>query len=540
MKKTKKNIMRLRLLVSCLIGVLGLGLASCTQNFEEYNTNPDEPTDEMLEGDNFKIGAFFPQMQISVIPGGGGNPNQFQVSQNLTGDVYSGYMTGIGAWNNGKNGTTAAFVITDWQDIPFNRVLASSISADLNVKRQVGTDISNPVVAFSTILKVACVHRFADMFGPLPYTKIAEGGSLEIPYDSEEVLYKSFFQELTDAINTLTDYTKKNPGASPMADYDLVYDGDYVKWVKFANSLKLRMAMRCSYVDPTLAQTNAEEAVNHEYGVITENADNAELKSGKGIVINNPIQTVWDTYSDCRMGSVMQSYLTGYNDPRISAYFSQTTISGNTGYFGARTGVAITNKNSWTQFSAPTGKFEDPIVWLTAAECSFLKAEGALNGWNMGTTPQEAYEQGIRLSFEEKGVSGADSYMLDNTSTPANYTNPVFSAHSASAKSTITIKWDDASTEEKKIERIITQKWIALYPNGTEAWAEYRRTGYPAQFPMIDNFSSDVDNQVGPRRIPFPNSEYLLNNSNVSNAVQLLSVPYDGGGTRLWWDVKAH
>ncbi|MFV0483889.1 MAG: SusD/RagB family nutrient-binding outer membrane lipoprotein, partial [Bacteroidales bacterium] len=282
MKKTKKNIMRLRLLVSCLIGVLGLGLASCTQNFEEYNTNPDEPTDEMLEGDNFKIGAFFPQMQISVIPGGGGNPNQFQVSQNLTGDVYSGYMTGIGAWNNGKNGTTAAFVITDWQDIPFNRVLASSISADLNVKRQVGTDISNPVVAFSTILKVACVHRFADMFGPLPYTKIAEGGSLEIPYDSEEVLYKSFFQELTDAINTLTDYTKKNPGASPMADYDLVYDGDYVKWVKFANSLKLRMAMRCSYVDPTLAQTNAEEAVNHEYGVITENADNAELKSGKG------------------------------------------------------------------------------------------------------------------------------------------------------------------------------------------------------------------------------------------------------------------
>lgn len=533
-----KTVIKNYLLAGCLTGMLVIGFSSCTQNFLEYNTNPDEATDDMLDGDNFRIGAFFPQMQMLVHPT---TPNHFQVSQNLTGDVYSGYMAGIGEWNGGHNGTTCDFSIDDWLDIPFRKVFAGIISADLSIKKNMETDdISNPVIAFSTILKVAGVHRMADMFGPLPYSKIAEGGSLEIEYDSEETLYKSFFAELTAAINTLTEYTQKNPNTYPMADYDLVYNGDYVKWVKFANSLKLRMALRCSYVDPTLAKTNAEEAVNHIYGVIEENGDNTMLKSGKGLVVKNPLQTVWDTYSDCRMGATMQSYMTGYNDPRLPNYFTQTTISGNAGYWGGRTGVAITSKTKWLDFSSPIGYFTDPIVWMTAAECSFLKAEGALNGWSMGINAKDAYEQGVRLSFEEKGASGVDAYLLDNTSTPADYKNYIFSAHNAARPSQITIMWDEASNSEKKLERIITQKWIATFPNGMEAWAEYRRTGYPKQFPMINNYSTDVSYSIGPRRVPFPESEYLLNNANVTKAVQLLSTAFDGGGTRLWWDTKSH
>lgn len=531
------NRIKHRLFIGSLLGALAVGSSSCTKNFMDYNTNPDEVTDDMLDGDNFRVGAFFPQMQMSVLPV---HPHQFQVSQNLTGDVYSGYMVGIGEWNGGHNGTTCDFVIDDWQDIPFKNILVNVIGADLNVKKNVGNEITNPVVSFSTILKIASIHRLSDLFGPLPYSQIAQGGSLEIAYDSEETLYKSFFKELTEAINTLTDYTKRNPNTYPMANYDLVYDGDYVKWVKFANSLKLRMAIRCSYVDPELARINAEEAVNHEYGVIVNNADNAVLKSGKGLVVKNPIQTMWDTYSDCRMGSVIQSYMVGYEDPRLSLYFSQTTINGNAGYWGGRTGVAITAKVKWLAFSSPKGAFTDPIVWMTAAECSFLKAEGALNGWRMNISAQQAYENGIRLSFEEKGATGADTYLNNDTSTPADYKNYVFSAHNANKLSNITIKWNEADMNERKLERIITQKWIALFPNGAEAWAEYRRTGYPKQFPMINNYSPDVDNQVGPRRIPFPPSEYLLNNANVKKAVQLLSEPFDGGGTRLWWDTKKH
>lgn len=337
--------------LGCLLGVLSMGTVSCTGNFEEYNTNPDEVTDDMLDGDNFRIGAFIPQMQMLVIPV---HPHQYQVGQNLTGDVYAGYMAGIGEWNSGKNGTTCAFVIDDWQDIPFKNVLVGAISADLSIRKEVGNDPTNHVVALSTILKVAIVHRLADLFGPLPYSKIAEGGSLNIEYDSEETLYKTFFSELTTAIQTLTDYTKKNPNTNPMADYDLVYDGDYVKWVKFANSLKLRMAMRCSLVAPDLAKQNVEEAVNHEYGVITSNADNAILKSGKGLVVKNPLQTLWDTYSDCRMGAVAQSYMVGYNDPRLPVYFQQTTINGNTGYWGSRTGWPLPPRPSTKTFQAPS------------------------------------------------------------------------------------------------------------------------------------------------------------------------------------------
>lgn len=520
-----------------LSALLPITFSSCTANFLEYNTNPDEATDDMLDGDNFRVGAFFPQMQMAVMPV---NDHAYQVSQNLTGDVYAGYMCGIGEWNGGHNGTTCDFVIDDWTDLPYEKILVSVIGADLSVKKSEGNDINNPVVAFSTILKVAAIHRLADLYGPLPYSKIAEGGSLEIEYDSEETLYNSFLSELTAAINTLTDFTKKNPGATPLADYDLVYDGDYVKWVKFANSLKLRIAMRCSYVDPELARTNAEEAVNHEYGVISGNDGNATLKSGHGLVVKNPLQTLWDTYSDCRMGSVIQSYMVGYNDPRLASYFVQSTINGQSGYWGGRTGVAITSKTKWKDFSTPKSYFTDPMVWMSAAECAFLKAEGALRGWNMGTTAAEAYETGVRLSFEEKGASNADGYLADDLSTPVDYQNLVFPAHNANKLSDITIKWNEDDSEERKLERIITQKWIALYPNGAEAWSEYRRTGYPKQFPMIDNFSKDVDSKIGPRRIPFPPSEYLLNKENVTKAISLLSTPYDGGGTCLWWDVREH
>ena len=416
--KNIRTMMKNRLLISCLCGALTLGTMSCTKNFMEYNTNPDEVTDDMLDGDNFRVGAFFPQMQMVVSPT---ITNHFQVTQNLTGDVYSGYMAGIGEWNGGKNGTTCAFVINDWLDIPFNKVLVSAIGADLNIKRQVGDNPTSPILAFSTILKVACVHRLTDMFGPLPYSKIAEGGSLKIEYDSEETLYKSFFKELTSAIEVLTDYTKKNPNTYPMADYDLVYDGDYVKWVKFANSLKLRMAMRCSYIDPTLAKENAEQAVNHEYGVIISNDDNANLKSGKGLLVSNPLRGVCEGYNDCRMGAVAQSYLVGYNDPRLPMYFQQATIDGRTSYWGARTGVAITSKTKWLDFSIPKVSESTPITWMTAAECAFLRAEGALHGWNMGITAKDAYNLGVSLSFEENGVSGIDTYLNDDITIPNDY-----------------------------------------------------------------------------------------------------------------------
>jgi len=179
------------------------------------------------------------------------------------------------------------------------------------------------------------------------------------------------------------------------------------------------------------------------------------------------------------------------------------------------------------------------IVWMTAAESYFLRAEGALRGWNMGGDAGDFYRQGIAASFAENGLPATDAanYAADNTSTPIPFTdNSGQSGNNAPAPSNITIAWNDAAPFEENLERIITQKWIAMYPDGPEGWAEFRRTGYPKLFPVVTNRSNGtIPGFV--RRIPYPQSEYNNNAAGVQTGVALLGGA-DGGGTRLWWDKK--
>lgn len=175
---------------------------------------------------------------------------------------------------------------------------------------------------------------------------------------------------------------------------------------------------------------------------------------------------------------------------------------------------------------------------MNAAEVAFLKAEGALRGWNMGVDAGEAYKQGITLSFAEWGAGGADAYMKDSKKTAANYVDPLTSSNNINAVSHITIAWDESDSKDKNLERIITQKWIAMFPNGHEAWTEYRRTGYPQLFPVkVNNSAGTIDTDIQIRRMPFAKSEYTLNPEGIRKAVELLGGP-DNGGTRLWWDVE--
>ncbi|WP_462373570.1 SusD/RagB family nutrient-binding outer membrane lipoprotein, partial [Alistipes shahii] len=163
-------------------------------------------------------------------------------------------------------------------------------------------------------------------------------------------------------------------------------------------------------------------------------------------------------------------------------------------------------------------------------------------------------EQAIRLSFEDKGAKDADAYIADKTRKPAAYNDPLGN-YSATALSSITIAWEDDSAEgadkaaikERNLERIITQKWIAIFPLGVEAWSEHRRTGYPRLLPAVEDKSGGtVDLAQGARRLPYPVEEYDKNNANLQEAVQMLnsesqgSRKGDGMGTRVWWDVKPY
>jgi hypothetical protein len=272
---------------------------------------------------------------------------------------------------------------------------------------------------------------------------------------------------------------------------------------------------------------------------MTSNTDNALLKSTNNIIINNPLETIWDGYSDIRMGANMESFLKGYSDPRIAAFFNMTTSTVPADYHGIRNGISISNLAPYRALSTLTVTNSTPIQWMVSAEMYFLRAEGAIRGWNMGGTAQSLYETGVQTAFKQAGVTIPATYLTDATSKAAAYTDVVTSGNSVSTGlSTVTIKWNDADLFETKLERVITQKWIAMYPDGQEAWTEFRRTRYPLIFPVkVNNSAGAINTAIQIRRIPFPSNEYQNNVYEVTKAISLLGGP-DNGGTKLWWDKK--
>jgi len=464
------------------------------------------------------------------------NVNAYQLTDNLIGDIYSGYMSASGNWFSSRNNTTYS-LISDWNNEAFSSAFTSVMPAWKSVlENAISGDLSVPAVA--NIIKVFALHRTTDIYGPLPYTRFLEEGTSKA-YDSQADIYKRFFEELDESILNLTNFVALFPNEKPLAKFDLVYAGDYVKWIKFANTLKLRLAMRIVYVDPTLAQQHAESAVNHQYGVIQTNEEMAQLKSNSQIIINNPLRYIWNDYADIRMSASMYSYMVGYKDPRISKYFNFATRAGsNNSYLGIREGSNITDKGLYTTFSTPNIQLNTPILWISAAESYFLRAEGAIRNWNMGDNAESLYNKGITISFEQHGAP-LGAYLTDAVSKPVNYIDPVNSSNNISASiNNVTIQWSNAANFETKLERIITQKWIAMFPNGQEGWSEFRRTKYPRIFPVANNFSGGIINTATQiRRIPFPNIEYQTNAQAVNAAISLLGGA-DNGATKLWWDKK--
>ncbi len=418
---------------------------SCTKNFRDYNTNPNNATEQQLQYDNLSTGVFFSQMEQNVFPVAqppAFGDEMYQEVQNLAGDVYSGYMGASDNWFGGANNTTYS-MSPSWYGQAFGRAFLGVMPAWLAIKRNVGTDPSSQhIYALAQIIKVESIHRTTDMYGPLPYFKFGSG-SLTTNYDSQQDIYTSFFADLDSAISTLTDYVTKNPGSMPLAKYDLIYGGNYVKWIKFANSLKLRIAMRIAYANPALAQQYAEAAVNNSYGVFTSNADNAFLQSADGINIHNPLQIICYNFTDIRMGANMESFLKGYKDPRVS-YMFNTAPDGN--YHGIRNGISITNISTYTTpFSTLNVSPSTPIPWMSAAEMYFLRSEGAVRGWNMQGTAQSLYETGIQTHFTYLGAGSAAAYITDSTSKPSTYVDPSNSSNNVNAGSslsTITIQME--------------------------------------------------------------------------------------------------
>lgn len=530
MTNNMKNILKGLAVAVCFSTLL----TSCTKNFEYFNTNQHEATQEQMERDGLKTGSFFAQMlrTVYVYADGVNLDSDYQIAYNLLADSYAGYLAPTLNANNGVH-CGSYFMTESWRRAMFSFSYTKGVSAYVQLAKTATEQNQDHILALANIVKVAILHRVTDYYGPIPYSKI--GAEMNVAYDSQEDIYNAFFEELGSAIDVLNDFKNANPGSSLLASYDVVYGGNVTKWIKFANSLRLRLAMRVAYADPTLAKIEAEKSVADVTGVMVEAADVAKINGN----YTHPVTTINGfNDGDTQMGASMDSYLNGYDDPRLEIYFKPAA---NGGYHGVRNGVHTSN---WTPYGNAAGNVSapntaaTPLTWMAASEVAFLRAEGALRGWNMGGDAQSFYEQGIRLSFEETGAKDADTYLANSTLTPAAFEDATRNGGNAAAMSAITIAWNAEAGMETNLERIITQKWIALYPNGCEAWAEYRRTGYPALFPVLNNDSEGaVGSDLQIRRVPYPHDEYSTNASGVASGVAKLGGA-DNVGTKLWWDKK--
>ena len=187
-----------------------------------------------------------------------------------------------------------------------------------------------------------------------------------------------------------------------------------------------------------------------------------------------------------------------------------------------------------------------PLYFVKWAEVDFLRAEGALRGWDMGGTAQEFYERGIRNAYLEDPlvVAGSpypqlvDAYMAQKQSVDYIQVDPMGDGPDWPSVTKIGVKWNEGDDNETKLEKIITQKYIALFPLSTEAWTELRRTGYPKLFPVLNTNDGDGSIEQGEmiRRIP-----WVPQDPNVKKLVEKSGIPALGGpdkqATRLWWDV---
>ena len=503
-----------------------LAAFSCTDNFEEINTNPVGATTEQLEQDFNNIKSLFKptfnRLYICDVTW------QYQLQQSLQADGWSGYMTTpvpFGNLNNHDYALNPGWNGYAWDDAYVN------IIANLYKVEQRSKGKYDQFYAWSLIMKAATMQRITDMYGPAVFSKY--GGEGLATYDSQEQIYTQIFADLDFAVAELSKRVAAGE-ASTFQGTDLsAYDGKYEQWIKYANSLRLRMAMRISKVNPALAKTQAEKAVSNSFGVLKVNADVMKTKSPLDLNVIDQMSHAW---IGLFMGADMESILKGYGDPRMAKYWNTSEIVAGE-YKGVRTGIVYPSGTTYAKFSqtgprTTTGE----ITWMSTAEVYFLRAEGALRGWNMDGNAKDLYEAGIKASFDQNGVDGAAAYATDNVKKPIDYVDPLNAANNAPAVSKVTVAW--GATNEENLEKIITQKWIATYPDGQEAWSEFRRTGYPKLFRITNNKSGGIiSTELGVRRLPFAQSEAANNPKGVESGVSVLGGP-DNGATRLWWDVN--
>lgn len=514
------------------IVLLALVVVACTKDFEETNRDPYQITGESLMQDFNRIGSFYPTMLSNIFGG--------QIEHNLTNDAFVRTLATPTPFVGGINNTTYYVTWNSYWGMIYDNVMAPSFQVIEIAKAQE----EEVFVAWAKLIRILGASRLSAYHGPIIYTNFGTEGQA-IMYDSEEVLYNTWFAELDEIVSVFNN----NLDYEGLEAFDESFDGEVSSWLRFANSMRLRLAMRLSKVAPELARAQGEKAIAAPGGLILNNSNNFFI-SLYGQQFQPSI--VAFSWNDTRMSATMESILIGYEDNRIESYFEPAQVDPalysdhpEWPYKGIRSGALLVAKDLRTTYSNIS---EDFLEWekrplMTASQVHFTLAEAALRGWAGAGSAKEHYEEGVRASFSQWGAPGVDDYLNNDTGTPLDYNDPMAEGdvNDFVSRIEITVKWDEAASKELKLEKIMTQKWIASFFHTVETWVDHRRTGYPKLPYNYRNMSNSTWGVVAPdefiKRMPFVQSERENNPQGVADATEKLGGP-DLINTPLWWDVE--
>jgi len=477
---------------SSLAILLTIGtFSSCTKDFEETNIDPNNPV-------SIAPALLLPNAIQTVVDRYWGHSTRYErlnidaamcwvqhLSRNIyinaEGDSYEIPLTIASAtWDN----------IYKESLINFERVIQLA---------QPGGEFENPTyLGIALTMKSFSFAYLTDVFGPIPYSEALKGTSetsINSPkYDSMEEIYAGLLQDLMLANENLQ-------VGGPAVEGDILFDGEILQWKKFTNSLALRIANRQAAMKPEESGALMKEILaNPSKFPLFENAsEQAALQHVDVIGSRNKMFDVFSTRSDWNVSSTLINKLLQLDDERIKVYAQPLEDGSYAGLPNGLTDAAAGTFNAsriGVKFLSPTA----PSLLMTYAELEFIKAEAALDG-DIEGDPSAFLEKAIKASFNQHGLNMPQDYL--------------------------------GRLGEVDKETIMTQKWIALFGQGVEAWNEYRRTGYPIM-PAPNPNAVFYNEGVLPTRIEYPTSEYSLNKENLDEGIRILGGS-DTMRTPLWW-----
>ena len=486
MIKTYQNISKLILVLSILT-------SSCTKNFDDINTNPNNPD----TASNLSI------LSYSIVEIG----DRFNISEELS--YASSYVGHVAL---GQNNDANRYLL-----MPPSGMWSSYYVRSLKNLNNIinSTDSNNDVntIAAAKVLKAYATMIQVDAYGSIPYSEASQLDEevLNPKYDNEKDIYTDILMLLKEANDEFTVKGFSDNDKATFRKYDLIFGGykDFnegiLSWKKFANSLRLRLATRISNVDFETAKQHISEIVNNSstYPIMVSNNDNAVLLyPGKDDWIEP-----WTDQSKLvpyiYMAAPIVDSLKNLKDPRLAYY--AVKVSPRLGYKGLQVGLEGSASRLQNKFISNT--IDGKVYFLTYSEVEFLKAEAysrGLTGSIDASQAKKSYEAAITANMKDLGIT--------NTSHLDKYNN----------------SWDG---NEAGIKILYFQKWISLFRQSWEAWAEMRRTDVP-ELPVAINSPYSGHNRV-PFRFGYPDSETQKNSSESTAIVEDFY-----WGDQIWWDTR--